>query len=92
MKTHYLERVVDKTGLSGTGIVAEVCIFTDGACAMRWLESAGAGVASFYLYDALEDLLAVHGHGGTSVLVDYFDREATADDGKTVPDSSRVAG
>lgn len=69
MRLYYLERVVDNTGVSGTGVVAEICEFTDGHVAMRWLVTAGAGIASWYLYDSLQELIAVHGHSGNSRVI-----------------------
>jgi hypothetical protein len=55
-----LIRDEDVTGQSGTGVVAEGVRFSDGRLAMRWLTQH----TSTALYDSLEDLLAIHGHGG----------------------------
>jgi hypothetical protein len=60
MKLFYLQRDIDESGVSGTGIVAEGVIFTDGRCAMRWLTAT----ASTGLYDSIEQLEQIHGHGG----------------------------
>lgn len=64
MKRFRLMRHVDHSGSSGTGVVAEGCQFTDGVCAMRWLTQ----YSSTAVYDNLEDLIAIHGHGGDSEI------------------------
>jgi hypothetical protein len=69
MKIYIMNRVVDVSGVSGTGIVAEVVQFSDGSCVVRWIKGATlANVASTVFYDSMNDLLAVHGHGGNTVL------------------------
>ena len=55
-----LERHVDETGISGTGIVAEGVVFSDGTCAMRWISEH----RSTAVYATLDDLRAIHGHNG----------------------------
>lgn len=65
MRRFYLDRVEDESGVSGTGHVAEGVQFSDGRCAMRWRTS----LASTTVYDCIEDLEAIHGHGGKTVVV-----------------------
>lgn len=60
MKRFLLVRDVDATGISGTGTVAEGVLFSDGRCALRWRTA----MASTTVYDSIEDLEAIHGHGG----------------------------
>jgi hypothetical protein len=36
METYYLIRKEDKTGLSGTGIVADIIEFSDGQVVLKW--------------------------------------------------------
>jgi hypothetical protein len=61
-----LNRIEDETGISGTGVVAEGVIFTDGTVAVRWLtETASMGV-----YQSIEDVETIHGHGGKTEIVD----------------------
>lgn len=60
----HLARREDASGVSGTGIVAEIGMFSDGICAMRWLTST----ASTGIYDSPEDLIAIHGHEGRTVM------------------------
>lgn len=55
-----LHRIEDESGVSGTGVVAEGVIFEDGVCAMRWKTAK----ASTCVYDSIQDLEAIHGHGG----------------------------
>lgn len=59
-----LDRLVDETGISGTGEVAEGVLFTDGTCAMRWRtlhKSTG-------VYASMVDVEAIHGHNGQTVV------------------------
>lgn len=60
LRRFLLVRESDPSGVSGTGIVAEGVEFSDGMAVLRWLrEPYGLNV-----YLSVEDLLAVHGHGG----------------------------
>lgn len=64
MRLFVLDRLEDETGISGTGIVAEGVLFSDGTCALRWrTETASTGV-----YASTEDVEAIHGHGGKTVI------------------------
>jgi hypothetical protein len=65
MKTFMLRRDKDATGVSGTGWIAEGVEFTDGTCVLRWLTE----YASTALYESIEVLMKIHGHGGRTVLV-----------------------
>ena len=62
MRTFYLVRDVDVSGVSGTGRPAQGVQFDDGTCAMRWL----TGVNSTGFYNSIEDLIFIHGHNGAS--------------------------
>lgn len=64
MKRFYLLRREDETGVSGTGIVALGVQFPDGRCVMRWLTNP----SSFGVYDSIEDVEKIHGHGGRTVV------------------------
>lgn len=64
MRLFELHRLEDETGISGTGRVAEGVQFSDGSCAMRWLTS----VASTAIYNSIEDVEAIHGHGGKTIV------------------------
>lgn len=39
MKRFHLQRLVDDTGVSGTGRVAEGVVFQNGKCVLSWLTS-----------------------------------------------------
>lgn len=73
MRTFHLNRVVDETGISGTGIVAQGVVFDDGSCALRWLTEH----RSTAVYDSVATLEKIHGHGGKTLLM--FDVEAPSD-------------
>ena len=60
-----LVREEDESGVSGIGIVAEGCQFTEGKCVLAWLTQH----KSVAVYDSLQDLEAIHGHGGRTRVV-----------------------
>ena len=58
MRRFVLIRDEDMTGVSGTGIVAEGVMFSDGKVALRWrtpYKSTG-------VYDSMEELVFIHCH------------------------------
>jgi hypothetical protein len=59
-----LVRYRDLSGISGTGVVAEGCVFTDGSVALRWRGNNPATA----VWPDLESMLAVHGHHGATEL------------------------
>jgi hypothetical protein len=65
MRTFHLDRTEDVSGISGIGIVAEGCQFSNGKVALCWK----SGVSSVAVYDSLRDLQAIHGHGTKTELV-----------------------
>lgn len=76
MRRFYLIRHTDPSGVSGTGIVAHGVEFGDGAVALRWVSTK----PSTSVWDSLDDMISVHGHGGSTVVrwLDHaspFDRE-----------------
>ena len=64
LRTFYLERVVDVTGISGTGVISQGVEFSDGTCVMKWLTDT----SSIGIYNSIEELIQIHGHGGNTVL------------------------
>jgi hypothetical protein len=62
MQRFVLYRHTDVSGTSGTGIVAEGVVFSDGSAALRWLTD----ISSTALYASIEDLVSIHGHGGST--------------------------
>lgn len=71
-KPFELHRIEDETGVSGTGIVAEGCVFGDGTVALRW-KTATPGTT---IFESVDHMLSVHGHDGKTQLV-YTDETRT---------------
>lgn len=65
MRRFYLKRVVDHSGISGTGRVAEGVEFSTGWVALTWLTA----VTSMAFYPSLDAVRAIHGHGGATEVV-----------------------
>lgn len=87
-RAFHLERLVDATGISGTGQIAEGCVFADGTCVLRWLTKN----RSTAVYASMRDLIAIHGHGGGTVVrwhgfrADSFDAKACLNCGHAMGD------
>lgn len=60
-----LYRVEDESGVSGVGEVAEGCQFTNGRVALTFLVPP----FSMLWYLSVEEMIAVHGHEGRTVIV-----------------------
>ena len=60
MQDFVLVRDKDVTGRSGTGVVAEGVVFTDGFAILKWLRAPYA----LGIYESMEDMISVHGHEG----------------------------
>jgi hypothetical protein len=69
MRRFLLDRDVDVSGVSGTGVVAEGVVFTDGTVVIRWTVE----YRSTAIYASVADLMAIHGHDGSTRMhwVDY---------------------
>ena len=65
MRNFVLVRHEDVSGISGTGVVVEGTLFSNGKIALTWLGSR----PSVIIYDAIEDVLAIHGHNGLTEIV-----------------------
>jgi len=65
MKTFYLNRLLDVSGVSGVGRVAEGCQFHDGMCVLSWLGT----IPSIEIHPSVESLLMIHGHQGATTIV-----------------------
>lgn len=75
MKRYLLKRLVDESGNSGTGYVAEAVVFNDGTCVVHWDRRTNrAGVSSTVVYRWLEDAVRVHGHDGKTEFQGIEDR------------------
>lgn len=54
----------DVSGVSGTGVVAVGVVLPDGQCVMQWVTD----LSSTTIYRNLNDLIAIHGHGGRTTI------------------------
>lgn len=63
-----LRRVEDVSGVSGVGIVAEGCVFSDETAVLRWT----VALRSTAVYANIEELEAIHGHSGAT-RVEWID-------------------
>lgn len=61
-----LKRNADLTGVSGEGYVCEGVEWWDGKVTMRWRVEGSANSTGFY--DSIEDVVAIHGHDGATVV------------------------
>lgn len=78
----HLQRDHDVTGVSGTGRVADGVLWPDGTATLRWRGDRTSTVH----WDRIEDVVAVNGFGGKTVIV-----WATAD-AENAPDPLSVLG
>lgn len=89
VKYYRMNRLVDHTGNSGTGYVADVVVGGPGTAIVLWsAESNALGVSSVVIYASLDDLIAVHGHGGSTVLEET---ELTVEQRERLRDRLRIA-
>lgn len=65
MRRFQLYRHSDASGVSGVGVVAQGVVFDDGTAAMRWLTEH----RSTAIYESVDDLVTIHGHGGSTEVV-----------------------
>ena len=65
MNRFYLQRNEDEAGISGTGRIAEGVNFSDGTACLRWLTEH----TSFGFYRSMDELVAIHGHEGKTLVV-----------------------
>lgn len=68
MRRFVLRRIEDVSGTSGTGIVAEGVVFTNGYCALTWLTP----LSSLAFYHSIDVIEKIHGHENRTVL-EYID-------------------
>lgn len=73
MKLFRLNRIIDETGISGTGYVAEGVQFTSGKVVLQWLTET----SSTTFFSSIEDVEKVHGHGGLTQIewIDWISYE-----------------
>lgn len=65
MRTFELHRIEDETGVSGTGIVAQGCVFDDGWVVMRWVNEPHTTT----LFESIQDVEHIHGHHGKTQIL-----------------------
>jgi len=64
-RTFVLHRDEDVSGVSGTGVVAEGAVFSDGIVVVRWLGKH----ASTTVWSSIDDVVAINGHDGRTQVV-----------------------
>jgi hypothetical protein len=64
LRRFYLQRNVDVSGISGTGIVAHGVQFPDGVCIIRWVGETPSTV----IWNSILDAEKIHGHGGNTTI------------------------
>lgn len=60
MRRFFLDRIIDDSGVSGTGRVAEGCEFDTKQCVVCWI--AGE-IHSIVIYQNIDEVQKIHGHG-----------------------------
>lgn len=65
IKEFYLNRKIDVSGTSGTGIVARGVILASGKCVMEWLGTHN----SISIFNHFSDVELIHGHNGATEVV-----------------------
>lgn len=63
--TFRLERDVDVSGVSGTGVVAWGVCWPDGTAVVRWISDTPTTA----VHDSMKSVEAIHGHGGHTRVV-----------------------
>jgi len=72
MRTFVLNRIRDVSGVSGTGHIAEGVVFSGGKTVVCWKTTT----PSINVYDTVEDVLRIHGHGGATEV--QFDQRLSS--------------
>ena len=65
IKTFYLKRHEDPSGVSGTGIIAVGVVYPNGQAHMQWVSYR----TSFEMHDSINNLIEIHGHEGSTELI-----------------------
>lgn len=66
-KNYWLYRLKDSSGISGRGWIANVAVFPNGKVVSAWCVPGKP--QSVVVFDSVADLLAIHGHGGSTILI-----------------------
>lgn len=75
LRRFYLNRVRDESGVSGTGVVAVGVVMPSGHAVMEWT-STRTGIPGFEFHTTIENVEAIHGHGGATEVKFYDGDEA----------------
>lgn len=70
IRRFHFVRNEDVSGVSGCGVIAEGCIFSNGKVALEWISDH----PSINLYDSIKDVELIHGHHGKTKII-YDDPE-----------------
>lgn len=84
VRTFTLVRDRDVSGVSGTGLVAHGVLFPDGNVATRW----NAAIAQTCVWRSLDDVRAIHGHGGATRIV--WDNDGARDGADVLDELERI--
>lgn len=69
-RTFQLQRDTDVTGVSGTGVIAEGCQFSNGTVVLVWKpQPERAASSSVAVWPELDSMLGIHGHDGKTRVV-----------------------
>lgn len=71
-RTFVLQRDVDVSGVSGTGVVAHGVVFDDATVVLRWEGKHQSTV----IWRSIDDVIAVHGHDGRTNVVWTVEEDA----------------
>ncbi|GIG67174.1 hypothetical protein [Phytomonospora endophytica] len=63
----FLHRWADASGVSGTGRIAYGVAWSDGRAITRWIGST-TGVQQICVWDSVDEILRIHGHGGQTEI------------------------
>ena len=70
MRLFKLRRIVDASGVSGTGVIAEGVEFSHGEVVLSWLTTH----RSIGVYPNVKEMVNIHGHEGKTV-VEWVDEQ-----------------
>lgn len=63
-----LNRKVDVSGISGTGIIAHGCEFGDGMVLLRWPGANNPDLHSLHIYPDMHTMREICCHGGNTIV------------------------
>ena len=75
MRRFFVQRNKDASGVSGTGKVAEGCLYDTGWVGLVWLGDH----VTLSFYPSIDEVTAIHGHSGSTTIVWIDDRSSNVD-------------